>query len=149
MSAGAPICPRRACMFQGGHICLEVGLSAPRRPYLPRGGSVCPEAGLSIPRMPVCPGAGMTVLRRVCLSRGRCICPEAGVYAPRLAHLSRCGHVVPRWAYLMVPEGAAPVRGGVYRGTSPMQKRPPLEPYSRAVPRALGGSLGGGRFVMI
>ena len=36
----------------------------------------------------------------------------------------------------------------LYRGTSPIRKRPPLGPYSRAMPRGLWWSLGGGRFLM-
>ena len=34
------------------------------------------------------------------------------------------------------------------RGTSPTRKHPPLGSYRRPMPRALGGSLGGGRFLM-
>ena len=35
-----------------------------------------------------------------------------------------------------------------YRGTSPIKNAPPLGPYSRPIPRVLGGSWGGGRFLM-
>ena len=35
-----------------------------------------------------------------------------------------------------------------YRGTSPTRKRTPLGPYRRPMPRVLGGSYGGGRFLM-
>ena len=35
-----------------------------------------------------------------------------------------------------------------YRGTSIIRKRPPLGPYCRPMPRVLGGSEGGGRFLM-
>ena len=35
-----------------------------------------------------------------------------------------------------------------YRGTSPIRKRTPLGPYRRPMPRILGGSEGGGRFLM-
>jgi hypothetical protein len=35
-----------------------------------------------------------------------------------------------------------------YRGTSLMRKHTPLGPYRRPVPRVLGGSLGGGCFLM-
>ena len=35
-------------------------------------------------------------------------------------------------------------RGLLYRGTSPIRNRHPLGPYSRAMPRALGGPRGGG-----
>ena len=34
------------------------------------------------------------------------------------------------------------------RGTSLARKRNPLGPYRRPMPRVLGGSLGGGRFLM-
>jgi hypothetical protein len=37
---------------------------------------------------------------------------------------------------------------GVYRGTSPTRKRNPLGPYRRPMPRVLGGSQEGGRFLM-
>jgi len=37
---------------------------------------------------------------------------------------------------------------GGYRGTAPMRKRTPLGPYRRPTPRVLGGSQGGGRFLM-
>ena len=36
----------------------------------------------------------------------------------------------------------------MYRGTSLTRKRTPLGPYSRTMPRVLGGSWGGGRFLM-
>jgi len=36
----------------------------------------------------------------------------------------------------------------VYRGTSRIRKRTPLGPYRRPMPRVVGGSLGGGRFLM-
>ena len=36
----------------------------------------------------------------------------------------------------------------VYRGTPLKRKRSPLGPYRRPVPRVLGGSQGGGRFLM-
>ena len=39
-------------------------------------------------------------------------------------------------------------RPGLYRGTSLTRKRTPLGPYSRPMPRVLGGSWGGGRFLM-
>ena len=35
-----------------------------------------------------------------------------------------------------------------YRGTSLRRKRFPLGPYSRPMPRVLGGSQGGGHFLM-
>ena len=35
-----------------------------------------------------------------------------------------------------------------YRGTSLIRKRPPLGPFRRPLPRVLGGSKGGGRFLM-
>ena len=35
-----------------------------------------------------------------------------------------------------------------YRGTLPTSKRTPLGPYRRPVPKVLGGSYGGGRFLM-
>ena len=35
-----------------------------------------------------------------------------------------------------------------YRGTSLTRKRNPLGPYRRPVPRVLGGSYGGGRFLL-
>ena len=35
-----------------------------------------------------------------------------------------------------------------YRGTSLIRNCAPLGPYSRTMPRVLGGSLGGGRFLM-
>jgi len=35
-----------------------------------------------------------------------------------------------------------------YRGTSLIRKRTPLGPYRRPMPRVLGGSWGGGRFLM-
>ena len=35
-----------------------------------------------------------------------------------------------------------------YRGTSLIRKRTPLGPYRRPTPRVLGGSQGGGRFLM-
>ena len=35
-----------------------------------------------------------------------------------------------------------------YRGTSLIRKRTPLGPYRRPIPRVLGGSKGGGRFLM-
>ena len=37
---------------------------------------------------------------------------------------------------------------GVYRGTSLLRKPTSLEPYRRHMPRVLGGSQGGGRFIM-
>jgi hypothetical protein len=37
---------------------------------------------------------------------------------------------------------------GRYRGTSLVRKRTPLGPYRRSIPRVLGGSYGGGRFLM-
>jgi len=49
-------------------------------------------------------------------------------------HRGRLGHL---------HGGAAP-----YRGTSLIRKRSPLGPYRRAIPRVLGGSEGGGRFLM-
>ena len=36
----------------------------------------------------------------------------------------------------------------VYRGTSVIRKRTPVGPYSRTMPRVLGGSQGGLRFLM-
>ena len=36
----------------------------------------------------------------------------------------------------------------VYRGTSLTRKRTPLRPYRRPMPRVLGGSQEGGRFVL-
>jgi hypothetical protein len=36
----------------------------------------------------------------------------------------------------------------MYRGTSLIRKRTPLGPYRRKIPRVLGGSYGGGRFLM-
>ena len=101
-------------------------LSALRRAYLP-------EASVSISRRAYLSRGRSVFPKEACLSRGGCICPEAD-NRPE--------------AGLSVPEGAACVRGGVYRGTSPMRKRPPLGPYSRAVPRILGGSEGGWRFLM-
>jgi len=41
-----------------------------------------------------------------------------------------------------------PFTGGGYRGTSLIRKRTPLGPYRRPVPRVLGVSHGGGRFLM-
>ena len=38
--------------------------------------------------------------------------------------------------------------GRVYRGTSLLRKRTPLGPYRKPIPRVLGGSWGGGRFLM-
>ena len=35
-----------------------------------------------------------------------------------------------------------------YRGTSLIRKRTPLEPYRRPMPRIVGGSQGGGHFLM-
>ena len=35
-----------------------------------------------------------------------------------------------------------------YRGTSLIRKRTPLGPYRRPMPKVLGGSQGGGRFLM-
>jgi hypothetical protein len=40
----------------------------------------------------------------------------------------------------------SPLKG--YRGTSLTIKRTPLRPYGRPMPRVLGGSLGGGSFLM-
>ena len=37
---------------------------------------------------------------------------------------------------------------GAYKGTSLTRKRNPLGPYHRPLPRVLGGSQGGGRFLM-
>ena len=42
----------------------------------------------------------------------------------------------------------SPASNVAYRGTSLIRKRTPLGPYSRPTPRVLGGSLGGGRFIM-
>ena len=39
-------------------------------------------------------------------------------------------------------------RGDPYRGTSLIRKRNPLGPYRRPMPRVLGGSSGGGHFLM-
>jgi hypothetical protein len=61
-------------------------------------------------------------------------CPEANV--------SRSGHI-PQVASSQYP----PTAQG-YRGTSLIRKRIPLGPYRRPMPRVLGGSLGGGRFLM-
>ena len=36
----------------------------------------------------------------------------------------------------------------IYRGTSLIRKRTPLGPYLRPMPRVLGGSYWGGRFLM-
>jgi len=38
--------------------------------------------------------------------------------------------------------------GAMYRGTSLIRKRTPLGPYSRPMPRVLGGSYGGEHFLM-
>ena len=35
-----------------------------------------------------------------------------------------------------------------YRGTSLIRKRTPIGPYHRPMPRVLGGSYGGGRFLV-
>ena len=40
------------------------------------------------------------------------------------------------------------VEKGYYKGTSPIRKHPTLGPYLRPTPRVVGGSQGGGRFLM-
>ena len=45
-------------------------------------------------------------------------------------------------------EGEVPLHPRPYRGTSLIRKRTPLGPYRRLMPRVLGGSWGGGRFLM-
>ena len=44
--------------------------------------------------------------------------------------------------------GTRKSQGQTYRGTLLTRKHPPLGPYHRPMPRVVGGSQGGGRFLM-
>ena len=56
------------------------------------------------------------------------------------------GSRVPLWKHLGQPSAVRPEAS--YRGTSLARKQPPLGPYPRPMPSVLGGSSGGGRFLM-
>ena len=60
--------------------------------------------------------------------------PRAPAIEVRLEHVVQ--HLLGGWEFV------------VYRGTSHTRKRTPLGPYRRPLPRVLGGSQGGGCFLM-